>query len=490
MFNIGVEWLDNINELIEKYKSIEAINHAKRLMFWDMETVMPPSGIEERSEVLSNIENYQKKMYLELKDLVDKIEENDDYSKAIKRILNKQIHYYSSLPDEINKEITKISAIAESVWKIAKNRNNFKIVEPYLEKIVDLEIKISEYLGYKKHPYDALLDNYEEDFTVDDGDKIFDYLIKETKGMIDKVKDKEFLKIQKIKNEKYKKEWMVSISNDLKNIFKIPENKFRIDESVHPFTINISPDDVRITTKYELIDFKKSLFATIHEMGHAIYLLNINKEYGCTPLYSSPSFGFDESQSRFLENFVGKSKEFTEFIYPILKKRLPFIKKYDVDEIYYYFNNIDRTPIRIDADELTYNIHIAIRYDIEKNLIEGKYKVSEIPEIWDSKMEEYLGIRPKNYREGILQDIHWYQGSFGYFPTYTLGNIIAAIIWYKIKNIKEHLINGEFDQIFEFLKNNIHIYGSLYSPKELLKRSFNEDYNPEYLIKYFKEKFI
>ena len=485
--------LYSISEILSDYKIIEALNHGKRLMLWDMETIMPMAGIEERSEVLSNLETYQKKLYMNLNEKLDRLHDeniDNDFSKAVVRILKKQIHYYSSIPDEIHREFIKVTTISEDIWKIARKRNNFKMFEPYLEKIVDLERKIADYLGYEKHPYDALIDIFEEGFTVDDGDKIFNYIKMESKGLVERAIERGYGKNSGLNYERYRKEWLINIFRELQNKFDISDKRFRIDESVHPFTINISPDDVRITTRFEGIDFKKSLFATIHEMGHAIYLLNINREFGCTPLYSSASYGFDESQSRFFENFIGKSREFTEFIYPVLKKNIPLMKKYDSDDIYYYFNSVGRTPVRIDADELTYNIHIAIRYEIEKNLMENKYEVKELPEIWNSMMENYLGIKPRNFKEGILQDIHWSQGSFGYFPTYTLGNIIAAIIKYKIAEMDKNIRNGNFIPIIRFLNEKIHIYGSLYEPKELLKKSFNESYNPEYLIKYFNEKYI
>ncbi|MGC8691516.1 MAG: carboxypeptidase M32 [Thermoplasmata archaeon] len=483
----------SISEILSDYKIIEALNHGKRLMLWDMETIMPMNGIEERSEVLSNLETYQKKLYMNLNEKLDRLHDeniDNDFSKAVVRILKKQIHYYSSIPDEIHREFIKVTTISEDIWKIARKRNNFKMFEPYLEKIVDLERKIADYLGYEKHPYDALMDIFEEGFTVDDGDRIFNYIKMESKGLVERAIERGYGKNSGLNYERYRKEWLINIFRELQNKFDISDKRFRIDESVHPFTINISPDDVRITTRFEGIDFKKSLFATIHEMGHAIYLLNINREFGCTPLYSSASYGFDESQSRFFENFIGKSREFTEFIYPVLKKNIPLMKKYDSEDIYYYFNSVGRTPVRIDADELTYNIHIAIRYEIEKNLMENKYEVKELPEIWNSMMEDYLGIKPRNFKEGILQDIHWSQGSFGYFPTYTLGNIIAAIIKYKIAEMDKNIRNGNFIPIIRFLNEKIHIYGSLYEPKELLKKSFNESYNPEYLIKYFNEKYI
>ncbi|MGC9176342.1 MAG: carboxypeptidase M32 [Thermoplasmata archaeon] len=482
-----------LNDILEEYKNIETLSQAQRLMHWDLETNMPEKGIEFRSEVLSRLEMFRQERIMNLQGKVDALNTKDfsDLEHGIVRNLKRSIHYYVSIPKDVLKELSKTSSKAAMVWRESRKRQDFSAFEPYLVKIVDLQKEIASYLGYENHPYNALMDLYEEGFTVKEADEIFNKLLNETKPILDKIiQERKFYVKHPLENKKYRMDSMKKVNKKILDILKMPMDRFRMDVSAHPFTTNISMDDVRITTRYEGINFKSTLFSTIHESGHAIYELQIDPSLAWTPVAGAPSLGFHESQSRFFENIVGRSKEFVHILYPALREYLPFIKNYDEHDIFVYFNTVSPSLIRVDADEVTYNFHIALRYEIEKNLLTGKFSVSDLPEIWDQFMEKYLGIRPGNVSEGVMQDIHWSQGSFGYFPTYSLGNIISAIIRYQIKDLHENIESGNIDYVKKFLRDKIHRYGSIYSPKELLKRSFNETYNPEYLIKYFREKYL
>ena len=482
-----------IEEILEEYKNIESFSQAQRLMHWDMETHMPEKGIDFRSEAMARIEMFQQEKIINLHDKVDSVEMKDltDIEKGIIRVLKRSIHYYISIPPEVIKELSKLTSKAAMVWRESRKRSDFSSFEPYLVRIVELQKQIASYLGYEKHPYNALMDLYEEGFTVTDADEIFDKLLNNTKPILDKIiEERKFYVQHPLENKKYKIDSMKKVNEKVLEILKMPMDRFRMDVSAHPFTTHISMNDVRITTRYEGINFKSTLFSTIHESGHAIYELQKDPSLAWTPVAGAPSLGFHESQSRFFENIIGRSNEFVHLLYPVLKENLPFVKDYDEHDIYIYFNTVNPSLIRVDADEVTYNFHIALRYEIEKNLLTGKFSVSDLPEIWNDFMEKYLGIRPKNVSEGVLQDIHWSQGSFGYFPTYSLGNIISAIIRSQIKDLYENIGIGNIDYIKKFLGDKVHRYGSIYTPKDLLKMSFNENYNPEYLIKYFREKYI
>ncbi|MGC8663862.1 MAG: carboxypeptidase M32 [Thermoplasmata archaeon] len=483
----------NLNEILEEYKNIETLSQAQRLMHWDMETNMPEKGIDFRSEAIARLEMFQQERILNLQGKVESLNTKDftDIEKGMVRNLKRSIHYYVSIPSDIVRELSKTTSKASMVWRESRKRQDFSSFEPYLVKIVEFQKQIASYLGYEKHPYNALIDLYEEGFTVQDADDVFDKLLKETKPVLDKIIDeRRFYVDHPLENKKYKTESMKKVNMKVLEILKMPMDRFRMDVSAHPFTTHISMDDVRITTRYEGINFKSTLFSTIHESGHALYELQKDPSLAWTPVAGAPSLGFHESQSRFLENMVGRSKEFVHLLYPYLRENLPFLKNYDEQDIYIYFNTIFPSLIRVDADEVTYNFHIALRYEIEKNLLTGKFSVGDLPEIWDEFMEKYLGVRPKNVSEGVLQDIHWSQGSFGYFPTYSLGNIISAIIRYKIKDLYENIRKGDIEYIKKYLREKVHRYGSIYTPKELLKISFNEGYNPDYLIKYFREKYL
>ncbi|MGC8689721.1 MAG: carboxypeptidase M32 [Thermoplasmata archaeon] len=478
-----------IEDILRDYRRIEAISHAQRVLHWDLEVMMPEGGIDHRSESLANIEILQREFYLRLAEKVNSVEGDlDDIEKGIIRNLKRTIRYYS-LPEDLIKRIEKITTKAPLIWREARKKSDFSMFEPSLREIVSLSREVAEKLGYERHPYNALMDLYEEGFTVDDANIIFSRILNETSRIMKKIEGTEFYGRHPLEQRKYRKESMEKVNREIIKILGMPEKRFRMDVSAHPFTIGISMDDVRITTRYEGINFKSTLFSTVHESGHAIYELQKDPSLAWTPVSRAPSLGFHESQSRFFENIVGRSREFVHLIYPVLRENLSFINKYSEDEIYNYFNMVHPSLIRVDADEVTYNLHIALRYEIEKGLIEGSIDTKDLPGIWNSFMDKYLGIVPENDSQGVLQDIHWSQGSFGYFPTYTLGNVISAIIRGRFDNLSNLIAEGNIIAIRDYLREKVHRYGSIYTPKELLRISFGEGYNPEYLLKYLEEKF-
>jgi len=270
--------------------------------------------------------------------------------------------------------------------------------------------------------------------------------------------------------------------------------RFRMDISTHPFTETMGLNDIRITTRYEGIDFKKSIFSTIHEAGHALYNLQCDQSLSFSPIEGGTSLGLHESQSRFWENIVCRSMPFVQLISPLIRKQIDFTNQTTDDELYLYFNNVKADYIRVDADEVTYNLHIAIRYEIEKKIFGDELSVSEIPEFWNDRMEQLLGVRPTKDSEGVLQDTHWSSGLFGYFPTYTLGNLVSAIIASKMRKdleeYQEDIKRGNFDPIRKWLRLKIHQYGSAFAPKVLLDKKLNEGYNPDYFVNYLETKYL
>ena len=283
---------------------------------------------------------------------------------------------------------------------------------------------------------------------------------------------------------------------DLLEKFLIFPKKLRLDVSAHPFTTNISLNDHRITTWYRENDFARSLFATIHEYGHALYESQFDSKINYTPLcnFSGLSLSIHESQSRFWENMIGRTKQFIHGMHKSILGINPNLVKYNVEEIYNYFNLVKPSLIRVEADEVSYHFHVMIRFEIEKGLIEGKLKVKDLPEIWRAKMKEYLGITPKTDREGVLQDIHWSSGSIGYFPTYSIGTFLSGLIKYEIeKDIGDlgNLIKSEdgIKKIQDWLKEKIHQYGGTYTMKELVKKSFGKDFSPSYFLSYLEKKY-
>jgi carboxypeptidase Taq len=486
-----------IGEILEKYRAVWALNHSMAVLNWDMETHMPERGASSRGAASGQLAMMLQKATVGLNDLVtkaEKLRDLDDEEKGIVRVLRRDIDFFTKIPPELIEERERITAEATVVWRKARKNSEFKLFEPHLEKILELTRKIADCLGYTGHPYNALLDLYEEEFTVRDADEVFTRLVPSTKKILEKVTaEGVYPPKHSLESVKYDTDAMVRVNEGLLRMLEMPMDRFRMDVSTHPFTTGIAPDDVRITTRYEGVDFKSTLFSTVHESGHALYDLQLDEKLRFTPVAGGASLGFHESQSRFWENVVGRSRGFSKLVSPLLKKNLPFVSRYSPEQLYFYFNTVRRSLIRVDADELTYNLHIALRYEIEKKLINGDLPVSELSEVWNDTFADYLGIRPKNDAEGVLQDIHWSGGSFGYFPTYSLGNVILGMTWHKMGDgelVRKWVGEKDLMQLRKWLQVKIHRFGAVYSPKELQTRLFGEAYNPERLIRYYETKFL
>ncbi len=450
-----------------------------------------PRRTQLRGEVYANISTMIREQIMAMKEELERIREEDldDFGKGTIRLLKRAIKFYSAVPKEITEELERLTSQSAVVWRESRKREDFASFRPYLERIVEIERQIAEKLGYEGHPYNALVDLYEEGITVEDLDSIFSKLLPDLKTILEKVlSEGYFSSPHPLKEMSYDVKKMEEVNREVLKILGMPTGSFRMDVSAHPFTIRISSKDVRITTRYEGVDFRSTIFSVIHESGHAMYELSIDPNYEMTPVATGASTGIHESQSRFWENVIGRSKEFTRILYPILKDKLNI--RDDEESVYRYFNLVSPSLIRVDADEITYNFHIALRYEIEKNLISGKVSVSDLPSIWDDFMDKYLGIRPKTLSEGVLQDIHWSQGSFGYFPTYTLGNILAGTMYHFVDDLPMKIASKDFPGIRSFLTDKICKYGAIYPPKVLLNKAFGEVYDPKRLTAYLERKYL
>ena len=488
---------ETVREILKRYTQIWALGHSGAVLGWDTETHMPQSGARPRGIALGQIAVMAQKATIELDGLVRKAEKAkdlDETEKGVVRVLRRSLDYYTKVPPELVEELQRVTTEATVVWRNARKKSDFKLFRPHLEKIVDIQIKVADKLGYEKHPYNALMDLFEEGFTVRDADAVYSTLIPESKKLLAKVTaGGVYPSRHPLESVKYDTPAMEAVNQGVVGILKMPADRFRMDVSTHPFTVGIASDDVRITTRYEGVNFKATLYSTIHESGHAIYHLGIDKKLAYTPVSDGASFGIHESQSRFWENVVGRSREFVPLLDPLLRKNLRFVKGHDDESLYRYFNTVRKSFIRVDADELTYNFHTAVRYEVEKKVIAGEVKVSEIPSLWNDTFDEYLDMRPKNDAEGALQDVHWSNGSFGYFATYTLGNIVAAMVWHKMKDgelVRGALEKEDIGQLKEWLGTNIHRYGAIYPPKALQEKVFGEAYNAGRLLAYFDRKFL
>jgi carboxypeptidase Taq len=490
-----------INQILDAYKPMWSLSHANSLMGWDFETYMPRKGTEERGVADSQLHLLHKELLLN-KDFVGlvesakKLENLNDVEKGIVRVLSREITKQIKIPKELTEAESLERIRGNMAWREAREKSDFKMYAPHLEKMIEIKKQIADKIGYEKHPYDALLDTFEEELTVGDLDKVFGVLTPRIQKILKKLIDSgsPFCKESKLGKSRYDTQKLDELNRDILTLLQYDMERFRMDLSTHPFTETMGLNDVRITTRYEGTDFKKSISSTIHEAGHALYHLQCDQSLSVTPLEGGSSLGLHESQSRFWENIVGRSLPFIQLVAPLIRKRVNFANQATDQELYLYFNNVKPDYIRVDADEVTYNLHIAIRYEIEKKIFGDELSVSEIPEFWNDRMDQLLGVRPTKDSQGVLQDTHWSSGLFGYFPTYTLGNLVSAIIASKMRNdmrdYEEDIKKGNFEPIREWLRLKIHQHGSVYAPKVLLSNNFHEGYNPDYFVTYIETKYL
>lgn len=487
-----------ILSILDYYKNLWALSYAATVVNWDLETYMPPLSATSRGEAMGRLSVIRQNMFLDNRfiALIHKASEEKnltDQEKGVVRVLLHALKFYERIPSEFLENFEHLTNKATMDWREAKAKNDFKLYEKSLTKIFESNLKIAEYLGYKDSPYDALLDQYEESLTSSKVEQFFGEIKTPLQELLKKItKSKSYFKSHPLESAKYDKDKMKALNDKvLKYLWKEYGNNFRLDVSAHPFTTSFSKNDTRITTWYHDADFGRSLLATVHEFGHALYDLQSSDKLSMTPIDGGSSLVIHESQSRFWENFVGRSEEF-------IKKFLPDINStvhgspYTVHDVYSYFNKVRPGLLRVEADEVTYHFHIMLRFEIEKGIIEGKLKVKDLPEIWNTKMKEYLGINPRKDSEGALQDIHWSMGSVGYFPTYSLGTFLGAQweaeLQRNLKTESGSLSGSTIEKMEDWLKNNIHIFGSTYTLEELLKKN-KMKFDPTVNLKYLNDKY-
>lgn len=489
-------------EFLAYVSKMTAYNEAISLMYWDLRTGAPKQGVEQRSEVIGVLSSEVFKMSTsEEMAAYIAILRNDEAKANISDITQATLEYCKEeydrnkkIPEDKYKEYVILQSKAESIWEEAKEKSDFDMFRPYLEKLVEMNKLFINYWGYKGNKYNTLLDMYEPGMTVDILDQVFGELRSKIVPLVQTISESKNKPETNFLFEKFPKEQQKGFS--LKILAQMGYNfeAGRLDETVHPFAIGLNPGDVRVTTKYNEQDFRSAVFGTIHEGGHALYEQNISKELVGTPLCTGTSMGIHESQSLFYENFVGRN-------YSFWKKNYDLLKSYGGDQFadvamedfYRAINESKPSLIRIEADELTYSLHIIIRYEIEKGLFNDEIEVKDLPEVWNKKYEEYLGVKPENDGSGVLQDVHWAGGSFGYFPSYALGYMYAAqfknAMLKELPNFNELLAGGNLQPIRAWLTKNVHQYGKMKKPLEILEKATGEGLNAKYLVDYLYEKY-
>ena len=495
------EYSPKMQQLVDLAAELEDLGHIEAVLGWDQQVNMPRGGAQERglqSAILGQImhEKFTSdevgQLIADLEKEVGDLKAETDEARMVK-VAKRQYDKQTKVPLPMLMEFIQTTTMAHEAWLDAKTQSDFSIFEPHLEKIVDLR---KQYAGLFKpydHIYDPLLDDYEPGMKAAEVKEIFDKLRPQQVEIIRIISEKEPPDNNFIK-QYYKEEYQEIIGRYVITRFGYDWNRGRLDLAPHPFTTEFGQGDVRITTRYLKDDAGSALFSTMHEAGHAMYGQGVPDKYRRHPLSGAASLAIHESQSRLWENLVGRSKEFWSFFYPSLQMLFPeYLGNVSREDFYRGINKVEPSLIRVEADEATYNLHIMLRLEIEMGLMEGTFEVKDLPEIWNSRMEDYLGITPPDDSQGVLQDVHWSGGMIGYFPTYALGNLASVQLWDKMleenPNVPDEIAQGKFDTILGWMREKVHQYGSKFEPQEIMLKATGSKITPEPYIQYLKTKY-
>jgi carboxypeptidase Taq len=474
-----------LDQLKDRLADVNALEMATAIMDWDQQTYMPKGGGAARGEHVGRLSRMAHETFTsdETQKLLSGAEnglepasEDGQLIRVVKRLMD----LATKLPSDFVAEKVKLGSDSQEVWVQARAKNDFASFAPSLEKMFELARREAEYLGYKEHIYDALLDEYEEGATAADARAMFDAikgpqvdLVKEIQAQPETDDTWLYGTWDKEKQRKFTEELVKAIGFDME--------RGRQDTAPHPFCTHFSVNDVRLTTRYK--DFLGSaIFGSLHEAGHGMYEQGSPSHLDRTPLAGGVSLGLHESQSRTWENIVGRSLPFWQHFYPKLQEAFPELKERSLEEFYRAVNKVKPSLIRVEADELTYNLHILIRFELECDLLEGTLLVRDLPEAWNQKYKDYLGITPPSDADGCLQDVHWSAGLVGYFPTYSMGNLLSYQIWNALQsdvpNTDDLMSAGNFKPILDWLKLKMYSQGKKYKPKDLVLRITGKPMDP------------
>lgn len=492
---------EKLNQLKEILGEVADLGSAASLLGWDQQTYMPAGGSEARGQQLATLGKiaHQKSTSDEVGKLLDDLKQEsagaDPYSDeaALIRVAARDYDKAVRVPSEFVAEQAIVTTKAFEAWAEARSKSDFSIFRPHLEKVVELVKKYITFFPPADHPYDTLLDDYEPGMKTADVQVIFNSLRPKQVELIKAITSRPQVN-DKFLHKKYNEAKLWEFSAGITKQFGYDWSRGRMDKAPHPFETTFSMDDVRITNRFEADNPLATLFSAMHESGHAMYEQGVNRAYERTSLAHGTSLAIHESQSRFWENLVGRSLPFWEYFYPKFKK--VFASQLDgvgLKNFYKAINKVEPSLIRVNADEATYNLHIMLRLELEIGMVEGKIATKDLPEIWNTKMKEYLGVTPPNDAQGVLQDIHWSGGAIGYFSTYALGNLVSAQWWEKInkdiKDLDDQIRKGKFDTLLGWLRENIHKHGRKYNPQDLVQKVTGSKITSEPYVRYLTSKY-
>lgn len=478
------------------------LNSALAVLQWDQEVHMPPKAAEARAKTISylSVQAHEKLLELNTGEVLSQLYHSlDGQSKTKESIVIREAwRTYDrerKLPTIFVEELSQRCSVAQSAWAEARQKEDFSLFLPHLKRIIELKRQEAEYIGYRVTPYDALLDTYEPGLTTEHVSRIMDELKEWLPALVRTLT----VTSKEIHPEIIRGAFPLK-EQEAFNQFIVEKVGFdveagRLDTSTHPFTTSFHPTDVRLTTRYKEEDLLYAIGSTIHEMGHGLYEQGLPVKHYGTPLGETVSLGIHESQSRLWENHVGKGRPFWRYLYPELQARFPEpFTKISLEEFLAILNRVAPSLIRTESDEVTYNLHIMVRFELEKALIEGTLAVEDLPSAWNKKIKDYLGIEVPNDRLGVLQDVHWSMGAFGYFPTYTLGNLYAAQLYQaaqqQVSEMEAEMKQGNFSPLRNWLKTKVYQRGKWFTADELIKDISAEPLNAVHFKNHLMSKYV
>ena len=488
---------DAYDALLDRVERWNAVGSASGVLGWDQQVMMPEGGTPARSKQLSALSSVHHDMVTadETGELLDELDDTDltDEQAAVVREVRREYERADAVPVELVEEISETGSEALQAWEEAKAEDDFDEFAPYLEKHVELKREYAEHIDPDRDPYEVLFEEFEPCLSMERAESILTELREALVPMIGEIRESDVDLAVDTFEGTFPEDEQEALSREALELVGYDFDRGRLDVSSHPFTAG-NQFDCRVTTRFDEEDPLGAVGSTIHEFGHAQYNLGLPQDHFGTPLGESRDLSVHESQSRLWENHVGRSEAFWQEFLPVFQEHFPQTEDATVREAYEAFNQVyEDNFIRVEADELTYHLHIVIRFEIERDLIRGDLDVEDVPEVWNDKYEEYLGIRPDTDSEGCLQDIHWSHGNFGYFPTYSLGSVMAAQLFDAaeddIDDLDGKIADAEFGDLHDWLGENVHRHGSRYETNELVVRATGEDFSADAFLDYVDEKY-
>ncbi len=493
--NSGFEQLKTLLAEISDLHKIMAV------LQWDQRTMMPSGGAAARAEQLATLSRviYERSTADELGRWLDSLQTYeaslpyDSDEASLLRVARRDYEKLRRVPADLRVAMTRTAALASQAWIEARKQSNFAMFLPHLQKNVELKFRYIECFPNANQPYDVLLDDYEPGMTTQEVQSIFEQLKAGLIPLIDAVTQRGRAVSDACLHGNFPVDRQRAFIYTILERFGFQADSWRLDPTVHPFASGSAPTDIRITTRYYDHFISPALFGSMHECGHGLYENGVAPSIYRTPLARGASLGLHESQSRMWENLVGRSRPFWRFFYPSLQQTFPeALGGVDMETFYQAINKIQPSLIRVEADEATYNLHIILRFELEQEIFAGRLALADLPEAWNARLQAYLGITAPDDALGVLQDIHWSSGMFGYFPTYSLGNIIACQIWEKvlanIPDLYEQFERGEYKALREWLRNHLHCHGRKFTPQETLLKVTGSTINVDPYLRYLTAK--